>query len=63
MKNFSFNYYFFKEVINTNDKIKKINLNENPEKLNLALFSEKQSKGRGNSSELSTTISKNTGAD
>ena len=52
MKNFSFNYYFFKEVINTNDKIKKINLNENPEKLNLALFSEKQSKGRGRGSNV-----------
>ncbi len=52
MKNFSFNYYFFKEVINTNDKIKKINLNENPEKLNLALFSEKQSEGRGRGSNV-----------
>ena len=52
MKNFFFNYYFYKEIINTNDKIKKINLNENPKKSNLALFSEKQSKGRGRGSNV-----------
>ena len=52
MKNFFFNYYFYKEVVNTNDKIKRINLNENPEKSNLALFSEKQSKGRGRGSNV-----------
>tara|TARA_Y100000589_G_scaffold275499_1_gene269629 strand:- start:3003 stop:3731 length:729 start_codon:yes stop_codon:yes gene_type:complete len=52
MENFFFNYYFFKEVVNTNDKIRTINLNENPKKFNLALYSVEQSKGRGRGSNV-----------
>ncbi len=46
MKNAEFDYYFFKEINNTNDKIKKI-FHSNLKKRNIALFSEIQLTGRG----------------
>ena len=47
MKNY-FNYYFYKSLNNTNNEIKRININNNS-KSNLAIFSLEQKKGRGRS--------------
>ena len=46
MKKNEFDFYFFKEIKNTNDEIKKI-FNLNSKKNNIALFSEVQLMGRG----------------
>ena len=45
MNDFLFDLYFFKTLVNTNDEVKKIN--KNLKKKNIALFSLKQTKGRG----------------
>jgi BirA family biotin operon repressor/biotin-[acetyl-CoA-carboxylase] ligase len=44
-----FDYYFYKSLENTNDKIKKINLSK---KKNLALFTNVQKKGRGRNGKI-----------
>ena len=46
MNDFLFDLYFFKTLVNTNDEVKKINKNLKKKK-NIALFSLKQTKGRG----------------
>ena len=38
MRHKNFNFYFFKSLKNTNDKIKNLNLTDNPNKSNLALL-------------------------
>ena len=45
MKDFLFDFYFFKKLINTNNELKKIN--NYSKKKNIALFSVEQIKGRG----------------
>ena len=46
-----FDYYFYRSLENTNDKIKDLSVTEN-KKSNLALFSYEQKKGRGRKNRL-----------
>ena len=46
MKDFLFEFYFYKTLINTNDEVKKIN-QFSKKKNNIALFSVRQTMGRG----------------
>ena len=46
MKDFLFDFYFFKKLINTNNELKKIN-KYSKKKKNIALFTVEQTKGRG----------------
>ena len=46
-----FDYYFYRSLENTNDKIKDLSVTEN-KKSNLALFSHEQKKGRGRKNRL-----------
>ena len=45
MKDFLFDFYFFKKLINTNNELKKIN--KYSKKQNIALFTVEQTEGRG----------------
>ena len=47
MKDFLFDFYFFKKLINTNNELKKINKYSRKKKKNIALFTVEQTKGRG----------------
>jgi len=46
MKDFLFDFYFFKKLINTNNELKKINKHSKKKK-NIGLFTVEQTKGRG----------------
>ena len=48
MKDFLFDFYFFKKLINTNNELKKINKYSKKKKKNIALFTVEQTKGRLN---------------
>ena len=52
MRQKNLNFYFFKSLKNTNDKIKHLNLTDNPNKSNLALFTDLQTTGRGRANNI-----------